>query len=148
MGLPVSAPSETLLEMARDGVDVVDLVVAADSLLKAGALDLDELLDAAKRWTASGSRVARRAAALAREGVDSAMESRLRLLIVLAGLPEPDVNHIVRDEVGSILMWFHLCYPAPKLLIEYDGRQHSDSDAQWKRDIYRLESLDRRACGC
>ena len=38
------------------------------------------------------------------EGVDSGVESRLRLLVVLVGLPDRDVDHIVRDEVGSILM--------------------------------------------
>lgn len=141
-GVRVSAPTQALLEMARDGVDLVDLVIATDSLVRAGALDLDTLQAAAVRWTGRGSRVARRAAGLAREGVDSPMESRLRLLIVLAGLPEPEVNHLLRDEVGTTVMRFDLCYPALKLLIEYDGRQHAANDAQWKRDIVRRETLD------
>ena len=142
-GVQVSAPAQALIEMARDGVDLVDLVVAADSLLKARAFDLEQLHDAAAQWTGRGSRVARRAASLARKGVDSPMESRLRLLIVLAGLPEPEVNHVMRDEVGTVTMRFDLWYPARNLLIEYDGRQHADDDAQWKRDIQRREMLDR-----
>ena len=36
-----------------------------------------------------------RAAALVRERVDSPRESRLRLCLVLAGLPEPEVNPVV-----------------------------------------------------
>lgn len=142
-GVRVSAPGQALFEMAVDGVDLVDLVVAADSLLRAGALDLDELRSAASQWTGRGSRIGRRAAALAREGVDSAMESRLRLLIVLAGLPEPEVNHQLRDEVGTVVLRFDLSYPALKLLIEYDGRQHAENEAQWKRDVRRRETLDR-----
>jgi hypothetical protein len=35
---------------------------------------------------------------IARNGVDSPMESRLCMLLVLAGLPEPFVNHALRDE--------------------------------------------------
>jgi very-short-patch-repair endonuclease len=142
-GVRVSAPGQALLEMAVDGVDLVDLVVAADSLLRAGALDLDELRAAASQWTGRGSRLARRAAGLARKGVHSAMESRLRLLIVLAGLPEPEVNHRLRDEVGTTLLRFDLSYPALKLLIEYDGRQHAENEAQWKRDVRRRELIDR-----
>ena len=116
-GVRVSAPAQALLEMARDGVHLVDLVVAADSLVRAGALDLDTLHAAAARWTGRGARVARRAAAMTREGVDSPMESRLRMLIVLAGLPEPEVNHRLRDEVGTTVMRVDLCYPAVKRLI-------------------------------
>lgn len=142
-GVRVSAPAQALLEMAVDGADLVDLVVAADSLLRAGALELDELRSAAVRWTGRGSRAGRRAVALARNGVDSAMESRLRLLIVLAGLPEPEVNHQLRDEVGTTLLRFDLSYPALKLLIEYDGRQHAENEKQWKRDVRRRETLDR-----
>ncbi len=142
-GVRVSVPAQALLEMAADGVDLVDLVVAADSLLRAGALDLDELVVAASLWTGRGSRLGRRAVRLAREGVDSAMESRLRLLIVLAGLPEPEVDHRLRDEVGTTLLRFDLSYPALKLLIEYDGRQHAENKAQWKRDVGRRDTLDR-----
>jgi hypothetical protein len=58
-----------------------------------------------------GARLARRVAGLVRKGVDSAMETRLRLLIVLAGLPEPEVNVIVRDENGDWELRFDLCYP-------------------------------------
>ncbi|GAB2567604.1 PDDEXK family nuclease [Microlunatus antarcticus] len=141
-GVRVSAPGQALLEMAADGVDLVDLVIAADSLLRAEALDLDELHEAAQHWRGRGSRVGRRAVSLARVGVDSPMETRLRLLIVLAGLPEPEVDHRLRDEVGTVLMRFDLSYPALKLLIEYDGRQHAEDETQWKSDVRRRETLD------
>ena len=48
-----------------------------------------------------GCRLARRAASLAREGVDSPQETRLRLLLVLAGLPEPRVNVIIRGGMAA-----------------------------------------------
>jgi very-short-patch-repair endonuclease len=70
------------------------------------------------------------------------MESRVRMLLVLAGLPEPQVNFIVRHPDGSWRMRFDLCYPALKLIIEYDGRQHAMNSAQWQRDLKRREELD------
>ncbi len=49
------------------------------------------------------------------------METRLRLLLVLAGLPEPTVNVIVRGPDGEWLRRFDLCYPIFRLVVEYDG---------------------------
>jgi hypothetical protein len=70
------------------------------------------------------------------------METRLRLLIVLAGLPEPTVDHRVHGASGRLLYRFDLAYPGWGLVIEYDGRQHAESAAQWRADIGRDEQLD------
>ena len=70
------------------------------------------------------------------------METRLRLLIVLAGLPEPQVNVIVRIAGGKWRWRFDLCYPEYKLIIEYDGRQHAYDAEQWSNDLERREWLD------
>ena len=70
------------------------------------------------------------------------METRLRMLLVLAGLPEPMVNVIVRNADGSWRRRFDLSYPALKLIIEYDGRQHAQDTRQWQGDLKRREELD------
>ena len=77
-----------------------------------------------------------------RAGVDSPMETRLRLLIVLAGLPEPEVDHRAHDDDGTLLRRYDLSYLPFRLIIEYDGRQHAESDEQWLSDIGRDEALD------
>lgn len=46
-----------------------------------------------------------------RQGVDSPMETRLRMLIVLAGYPEPRVNVIIRHENGDWSTRLDLCHP-------------------------------------
>jgi very-short-patch-repair endonuclease len=92
---------------------------------------------------AAVQKLARRAARYVREGVDSAMETRLRLLLVLAGLPVPDVNVILRHPDGSWWMRFDPCYPSLKLIIEYDGRHHAEDSEQWLHDLKRREALDR-----
>jgi hypothetical protein len=65
------------------------------------------------------------------------------MLLVLAGLPEPTVNLIIRNPDGSWRMRFDLSYPGLKLIIEYDGRQHAENSGQWRRDLSRREELDR-----
>jgi Protein of unknown function (DUF559) len=140
-GVPVTDPAQTFLDLATE-LNLVDLVVFGDSLVAAGRVSPELLVERADAWTGKGRRLARRAARLVRPGVDSPMESRLRMLIVLAGLPEPRVNVVLRHEDGSWRMRFDLSYPTFKLIIEYDGRQHAENDAQWRRDLERREELD------
>lgn len=70
------------------------------------------------------------------------METRLRLLIVLAGLPEPLVDVRLEDGQGSWRRRFDLYYPGIKLIVEYDGRQHADDSKQWNTDLVRREEFD------
>ncbi|MDN5763049.1 MAG: DUF559 domain-containing protein, partial [Microlunatus sp.] len=142
LGLQVSTPEQTFIDLATT-LDLVDLVVLGDSLLHAGATTLERLSETVSVWRGRGARRARRGLRYVRVGVDSAMESRLRMLLVLAGLPEPNVNHIVYDKDGR---WFHrydLCYEDVRLIVEYDGRQHAENSEQWQRDLTRRAWLDR-----
>jgi hypothetical protein len=141
-GLPISTPEQTFLDLAAIGVGLVDLVVVADGLIKAGHTSSELLIAAAGQGSGRGCRLARRAASLAREGVDSPQESRLRLLVVLAGLPEPRVNLITRGSDGSWRRRYDMAYEYVRLILEYDGRQHAEDTRQWRTDIFRREELD------
>jgi hypothetical protein len=70
------------------------------------------------------------------------METRLRLLLVLAGLPEPEVNLTLRDVDGVPLRRFDLSYPAIRLIVEYDGRHHAERIETWESDLDRREEID------
>ena len=96
-GLPMTSPAQTFLDLAGD-LDLVDMVVLGDSLVRTGVTTPEQLVATAAAYRGRRARLARRAAAYVRQGVDSPMESRLRMLLVLAGLPEPVVNHALRDE--------------------------------------------------
>jgi Protein of unknown function (DUF559) len=141
-GLRISSPTQAFLELASS-LDLVDMVVLGDSLVKRKRVTPDDLVTAASRWTGNGAARARRAARFVRKGVDSPKETRLRMLLVLAGFPEPTVNLIIRNPDGSWRMRFDLSYPGLKLIIEYDGRQHAEDSGQWRRDLRRREELDR-----
>ena len=141
-GLLLSPPMQAFLEVAAGRADLIDLVVLGDSLVKAGRATVEELNQTAATWVGAGAALARRVARFVRDGVDSAPETRLRMLIVLAGLPEPEVNVIVRRGNDSWRRRFDLCYPRLKLIVEYDGRHHQSDLKQWSSDILRREELE------
>lgn len=140
-GVLKSSPAQCVLDLATD-LGLVDLVVLADSLVQAGAATPEELIDAADRWTAPGARLARRATRLVRVGAESPMETRQRLLVVLAGLPEPVLQHPVILDGGTRTLRLDMAWPAFRVASEYEGRHHAESPTQWGRDIGRRESLD------
>lgn len=72
------------------------------------------------------------------------METRLRLLLVLAGLPHPKVQVSVRDDAGLIIARPDLYYPGVRLAIEYDGATHRDSLAADNRRQNRLVDSNHR----
>jgi len=74
--LPISTPEQTFLDLAAVGVGLVDLVVVADGMIKAGHTSTERLIDAAARWSGRRCRVARRAASLARKDVDSPQDGQ------------------------------------------------------------------------
>ena len=67
------------------------------------------------------------------------METRLRLLLVLAGLPCPEVQYeVVTPE--KFVARLDLAYPQVRLGIEYDGDHHRRV-AVFRRDLARLNAL-------
>ena len=137
----VTDPITTFLELAGS-LSLVDLVVLGDAIVKKYRIPPKRLLRAARRSTDYYAAAAARAASYVRKGVDSPMETRLRMLIVLSGLPEPLTNVRLINDDGTWRRRFDLCYPGIKLIVEYDGRQHADDPAQWRRDLERREEFD------
>ncbi|MER7608000.1 DUF559 domain-containing protein [Nocardioides sp. NPDC127503] len=138
-GVRVSAPKQVFVELATT-LTLVDLVVVGDHMVRKGMLELDDLRRFCADASGPGAALARTAAGYVRNGVDSPMETRLRLLIVLAGLPEPEVNLLVGNELER--RKYDLSYRRSKTIIEYDGRQHVERIEQWEADLERREAID------
>lgn len=139
-GVVLSAPAQLFVELAEQ-LALVDLVVVGDWLVRNGWVTPGRLRDfaSASRMKAAGA--ARAAAAFVRERVDSPMETRLRMLFVLAGFPEPVVNETF-DVAGLGRRRFDLCWPGVKVIAEYDGRHHAQREEQWEADLERREQID------
>lgn len=125
-GLPVTSPVQTVVDLARrssliDGVSILDAALHR-RLVTLGQLERWAATNAAQRGVA----VFRRALELAEPAAESPMETRLRLLLVLAGLPRPRVQPTLADESGISIARADLYYPLHRLVIEYDGGTHRD----------------------
>lgn len=149
-GERVTSVARTWCDVAASGWELVDLVAYADAVLRRDARQEGRRARAtlAARVDAWGSgrgvRRLRSALALCRARVDSPMETRLRLLLRDAGLPEPVVNLPVRDEDGTPVHTPDLSWPQLRYAIDYDGAHHFRPDSgDWRRghDIGRQEVL-------
>lgn len=140
-GIPVTDVIATFIDLAGS-LALVDLVVFGDALVEKYDVTPRQLIRACRDSDDYYAKAALHAASYVRAGVDSPMETRLRMLIVLAGLPEPVVNRRVCDEHGAVLRRYDLSYPELKLVIEYDGWQHVTDPRRWESDLARREELD------
>ena len=118
---------------------LTEAVVAVDALCRVGRFTPAALLFGPTG--ARGCRQLRRAVELADPLAESAMETRLRLILVMGGLPPPVLQYRVCDARGNLLARVDLAYPQARLAIEYDGRHHFD-DQYSRRDRRRDLLLD------
>jgi Protein of unknown function (DUF559) len=139
--LPLTTPERTFLDLAGC-VDRVELVIVGDALLRRRRASVTSLRSTVE--LARGRRrvcLAREALPLLRDGVDSPMETRLRLLLVSAGLPCPEINTDIIDERGHWLSRPDLLYRDLKIAMEYEGDTHRTDKRQWRADMTRHEVL-------
>jgi hypothetical protein len=117
-------PTATAYDLGRHS-DLVEAAVAIDALANAGRFDPADLLALAQRSPSPrGCRMLRRGVALADRRAESPMETRLRLRLVLGGLPTPEVQFPVLDDVRRRVVWLDLAYPEQRIGIEYEGADH------------------------
>lgn len=140
-GVRTSHELQAFVELA-ELIGLVDLVVVGDHLVRRRGITREQLVAFSAASTHRAAGAARRAAAYVRAGVDSPMETRLRMLLVLAGLPEPKVNLTIRAGDGEVLRKYDLSFPEVKVVVEYDGRQHVERVEQWEEDLARREAID------
>ena len=163
-GVRVTSPARTWLDLASV-LSIDELVIAGDSMVcehgpefphpRNALCSIEELRSIVERHRGSrGVRKARTAVELIRVGADSAPETRLRLVLVRAGLPEPVLNHVVWSEdpwredagggTGLPVLWPDAAYPQWRISLQYEGAHHNDED-QYLRDIRRADTAAR--CG-
>jgi hypothetical protein len=143
--LPVVEPAPTWVQLASllhhdDLVAAGDYLVTPRRIAREPAIASIDALRAAIPRNARGAARARSALHDVRAGAESPMETRLRLLLVRSGLPEPELNPPVETAEGV----FHpdLFYPQWRLAIEYLGDQHRTDPREWARDIRRREAFE------
>jgi very-short-patch-repair endonuclease len=123
-------------------LSLTELVVLGDASLRRGLATVTALeATASGQRHRRGTRRMRQALSLLDVRAESPMETRLRVLMVLAGLPMPAVN---RDVVvdGQWLARPDLSYPDLRIAIEYEGDHHRTDRRQWRSDKRRRRLLE------
>ena len=121
-------------------LDLVDLVSAGDWLVRRKLTMPERLVAFTATHRGAAAARARRAAALVRQRVDSPGETKLRLCLVLAGLPEPTCNITLGTDdypIGTV----DLLLEAYKVILEYEGDHHRTDKRQWNVDIGRVDGF-------
>jgi len=146
-GIPVTSPATTWallgpLLSVDELIEVGDAVVhiprrygmqrgtPADALAT-----IAQLIAATEAGRRAGAKKLRAALQDIRVGSASPGETRLRLALVRAGLPEPELDVDVYAADGTPIGFTELGYPRWRVLIEYEGDHHRVDRSQWNRDI-------------
>jgi hypothetical protein len=140
-GIPVTVGPRTGFDLIRVN-DLVEAVVCADAMLRAGIVDvamLEEEIRRRRRWR--GVLTARRALRLADAGAQSPQESRMRMVWVLGGLPVPVVNRPVFHLYGDYLGSPDFLDVEAAVAGEYDGSTHREL-GEHTRDNAREERFE------
>lgn len=144
-GLPIVAPEVAWRQLAPL-LSLDELVVVGDFLVRRKRpLSRYELLKQAVD-DAAGARGSVRARAAHRDirvGTDSRPESRVRLVLIRAGLPEPVVHHTVYDDDGFFVGTPDLAYVRERIAIEVEGAGHWSDRDTFEDDILRRELFQR-----
>ena len=141
-GVLLTTPVRTAYDCAR-WLSPVEGLVVADALAHEGLIGGDDL--AQYRATHKGIRSVTRVdkvVAFLEPLAESPMETRVRHLLIGAGLPRPTAQHVIRDAAGNFVARVDLAYVGIKLAIEYDGAWHFE---QRRADDRRRDAI--RALG-
>jgi hypothetical protein len=142
-GLPVTAPVDTWCQLSTLlGLDA--LIEVGDALVrrKNPLATMAELRAGVLRYTGQrGAKKLRVALESVRPRTDSARETVTRLLLVRAGLPEPEVNGEIFDRLGRKIATGDLVFRQYRVLVEYDGEQHRTDEEQYHWDVDRLDAI-------
>jgi hypothetical protein len=134
-------PAAAFIQLCADA-RMIDAITIGDWLLHHRHMTTLEVAELARRdpWR-PGARQARRVLRHLDGASRSPKESEVRVLLVFAGLPAPEANVplVAGEQIGIV----DLLLRCVMLALEYEGRQHAESIAQFNRDIHRYAAFRR-----
>jgi hypothetical protein len=140
-GITITTELRTAFDCGR-WLSLIEAVVVADALAHAGGFTVGDLTAYTKQHRAlRGVRQVDRVLELMDPLSESPMETRVRLLTVLAGLPRPQSQLIVLDVRGRFVARADLGYEVQRLIVEYDGAFHWEQRREGDRRREAIRAL-------
>jgi hypothetical protein len=129
--LRLTSVARTVVDVARHA-SFIDAVMVADAALNRGMVSIEalrEMVEFQRHWP--GVAQARDVVAFADARAESPLESRSRVRIHEVGLPRPELQVEILDQVGSLIGRTDFCWPGQRTLGEVDGRvKYASGDPQ------------------
>ncbi|MFM2475367.1 endonuclease domain-containing protein, partial [Burkholderia cenocepacia] len=143
-GLPVESLEDCFVHVASL-LDHDELVAVGDAIVARTRRDRLEIADLVRnaehfRGARGMSRVGRALGAV-RVGSESPQETRTRLLLVRAGIREPELQIEVAADDGTLIGRLDMGWRELRLGVEYDGQHHRTDARQYAWDIERHRRL-------
>lgn len=143
-GVPVTTAARTALDLAC-WYPVMVAVPAIDALARATDLKLVDVDALMQRYRGRrGIRRARMSLDLVDAGAESPKESWLRLILIRAGMPRPQTQIRVYDDLTGTAAYLDMGWEDLKVAAEYDGDHHRTDRRQYRHDAGRHEMLQRQ----
>lgn len=134
-GMTTTSGARTAVDVGRWTRSRDPAIVAIDSVCNAAGADLDAVAAAAERMTGlHGVARVRRLLPHCDVLAESPQESRVRLGIARAGLPEPASQVEIHDADGRLVAVADLAYEKELVAIFYDGDEHGRL-TRWRDDL-------------
>jgi hypothetical protein len=141
-GIRATTPERTAFDIGRT-LPRDRAVAVLDALANATNFKVDDVVSLAdEKPGARGVRRLRSTLEWVDGGAESPPESRLRLLLVRAGLPPPETQIEFIDEFGIARIRVDMGWRQWKVAVEYDGVQHWSDRRQRSWDIDRIAILE------
>jgi very-short-patch-repair endonuclease len=139
--MAVTTPDRTAFDLGCRG-PVGQAVARLDSLARATHFKVADVQELALRHPhVKGLRQLDRVLDLVDAGAESPQETRIRLMLMDAGLPRPQTQIPVRAPDGHPRYYLDMGWEDVMVAVEYDGRHHTDRPV-YSRDIIRLEYVN------
>jgi len=141
-GMTVTTPARTAFDLGRrlnlkDGVKRIDALMNATQLK---VVEIESVIEGHPGVRGIGK--LRKTLSLVDGGAESPYESLTRLMLVGAGLPHPQTQLPVFDELGFVVAYLDMGWPEYRVGVEFDGAQHWTDARQRSRDVERLADLE------
>lgn len=137
LGMRMTTPQRTWRDLAAT-LSPPALLAVTDQLLRFLCTSAELHAQLALRPSGRGSARARAVLPVADPRAESPMESVLRWLLHAAGVPRPDLQHVIWTPAGQFRADF--AWPERKVLVEFDGAIHREGRV-FLRDLRRQNAL-------